>query len=159
MANRRAQTPEAIPKLFVEAWNARDPDAIAALFDDDAEFVNVTGLWWHDRESIRGAHAYGLDRIFNESHLETVTVRVRWLSDDVAIVHAKMRLTGQTPIEGAGRPRPRRTIFSFTVQRREDGTWSCASAHNTDVVPGAETNMIDEEGRFRHVSYRRPQDR
>ena len=35
----------------------RDSDALASLFDEDAEFVNGTGLWWHDRESIRqGAH-------------------------------------------------------------------------------------------------------
>ena len=41
--------------MFLEAWNHRDPDALAALFDKDAEFVNVTGLWWHTREEIRSA--------------------------------------------------------------------------------------------------------
>ena len=64
-----ATRPEQIPSLFAEAWNRRDPDALASLFEDDAEFVNVTGLWWHDRASIRKAHAYGLERIFNESKL------------------------------------------------------------------------------------------
>lgn len=59
--------PEQIPSLFAEAWNARNPDALAALFDEDAEFVNVTGLWWRDRASIRRAHAYGLERIFNQA--------------------------------------------------------------------------------------------
>jgi hypothetical protein len=39
--------------MFVDAWNHRDPDALAALFDTDAEFVNVTGLWWHTRDEIR----------------------------------------------------------------------------------------------------------
>lgn len=43
--------------MFVDAWNHRDPDALAALFDQDAEFVNVTGLWWHTRDEIRSAHA------------------------------------------------------------------------------------------------------
>lgn len=37
--------PESIPVVFVEAWNRRDPDTLASLFDEDAEFVNVTGLW------------------------------------------------------------------------------------------------------------------
>jgi uncharacterized protein (TIGR02246 family) len=41
--------PETVPSRFVEAWNARDTDGIAALFEKDAEFVNVTGLWWHER--------------------------------------------------------------------------------------------------------------
>jgi hypothetical protein len=62
-----ASRPEQIPSLFAEAWNARDADALAALFEDKAEFVNVTGLWWRDRQAIRNAHAYGLERIFNES--------------------------------------------------------------------------------------------
>ena len=50
------------------------PDAIAALFDPDAEFVNVVGLWWHDREAIRRAHAYGLTRIFQHSTLRIGTI-------------------------------------------------------------------------------------
>lgn len=56
-ARELAYRPEEIPSLFVEAWNRRDPNRIASLFDQDAEFVNVTGLWWHDRASIRKAHA------------------------------------------------------------------------------------------------------
>lgn len=146
--------PENIPVVFVEAWNNRDPDKLASLFDEDAEFVNVTGLWWHDRASIREAHAYGLKRIFNRSTLGLVRVRVKWLSDDVAVVHAKMRLSGQTPVGEAANPKTRHNIFSFVVHRGPRGEWRCASAHNTDVVPGAETNLIDEEGRFRSVSYR-----
>ena len=90
-----AARPEDLPRLFVEAWNKRDPDALASLFDSHAEFVNVTGLWWHDRASIRKAHAYGLERIFNASTLTVDERRVKQLSDDVAIVHAAMTLSGQ----------------------------------------------------------------
>ena len=50
-----AKRPEQIPSLFEDAWNKRDADALALLFDEDAEFVNVAGLWWHDRASIRKA--------------------------------------------------------------------------------------------------------
>jgi uncharacterized protein (TIGR02246 family) len=70
--------------MFVEAWNHRDPDALAALFDKDAEFVNVTGLWWHTREEIRSAHAFGLTRIFKDSWLRATDVRVKRLSDEIA---------------------------------------------------------------------------
>ncbi len=145
--------PDDVPVAFVAAWNARDPDAIAALFDEGAEFVNVTGLWWHDRAAIREAHAYGLTRIFPDSTLRLGGVRVKRLRDDVAVVHARMHLTGQTPAEGVTRPGERTTVFSFVVHRTPDG-WSCASAQNTDVVPGMETNVIDEEGRLRGADYR-----
>jgi len=148
-----ASRPEDIPRLFVEAWNKRDPDALASLFDSDAEFVNVTGLWWHDRVSIRKAHAYGLEHIFSSSTLTVIELRVKHLSDDVAIVHTAMTLSGQTPIAAVRRPGTRKTIFCFVVQR-VDGRWKCASAHNTDVVPNMETNVIDDDGAFRAANYR-----
>ncbi|NLG08868.1 MAG: SgcJ/EcaC family oxidoreductase [Deinococcales bacterium] len=144
--------PEQVPERFVRAWNARDADGIAALFDVDAEFVNVTGLWWHDREAIRRAHAYGLARAFDRSTLRLGAVRVKRLREDVAVVHARMHLTGQTPVAGVEAPGARTTLFSFVVHRVERG-WSCASAHNTDVVPGRETNVVDGSGRLRPVDY------
>lgn len=145
--------PQDIAHRFVQAWNDRDPDALAELFEEDAEFVNVTGLWWHDRAAIREAHAYGLTRIFSESTLQLSDVRVKSLSDTVAVVHARMRLTGQTPPEGVAKVRPRRTIFSFVVRLGPAG-WRCASAQNTDVVPGAETHAVDASGKMHAVTYR-----
>ena len=129
-----AQTsPEDIPALFARAWNDRDPDALASLFDEDAEFVNVTGLCWHDRESIRKAHAYRLERVFNKSTLATGETRVKLLSPAVAVVHARMTLSGEEPAGAVTQPAPRTTIVSFVVHRAGD-RWLCASAHNTDVM-------------------------
>jgi uncharacterized protein (TIGR02246 family) len=153
MAYTPLDRPESIPIVFIEAWNNRDPNTLASIFDADAEFVNVTGLWWHDRESIRKAHAYGLEHIFDRSTLQLVRVKVKWLSDDIAVVHARMRLSGQTPVGGVSTPQTRQNIFSFVVHREPEG-WRCASAHNTDVVPHMETNIIDDEGQFRSVNYR-----
>lgn len=149
------QAPDAMPHAFAEAWNARDADRLACLFDEDAEFVNVTGLWWHDREAIRKAHAYGLTRIFSRTELSVDTVRVKALTPDVTVVHAKVRLTGQTPVRGVENPGERTTIFSFVMYRGSEG-WLCVSAHNTDVVRGVETHVLDEQGQLRPVSYRRP---
>lgn len=146
-------TPERIPEAFVAAWNERDARALAALFDEDAEFVNVVGLWWHDRAAIERAHAYGFERIFPDSTLKLLRVTVKRLREDVAVVHARMRLTGQTPVAGVAAPGPRTNLFSFVVHRTAEG-WRCASAHNTDVVPGVETNVTDAAGRLRPVDYR-----
>ncbi len=145
--------PERLPGIWALAWNRRDADALAALFDQDAEFVNVTGLWWHDREAIRRAHRYGLDVIFSESELTVRRVSVKWIREDVAVVHAQMRLTGQTPLGAVEQPGPRTTIFSFVVHRTDAG-WRCASAHNTEVVPGKETHIVDDAGTLASVDYR-----
>jgi uncharacterized protein (TIGR02246 family) len=140
---RRA--PQDIPALFARAWNDRDADVLASLFDEDAEFVNVTGGCWHDRASIRQAHAYGLERIFNQSLLAIDETKVKLLSPDVAVVHARMTLSGQAPEGAVNQAGPRTTMVSFVVHRIAD-RWQCASAHNTDVIPKAETQATDAAG-------------
>ncbi len=147
------EKPENIANEFIEAWNGRDADRLASLFDEDADFVNVVGLWWYDRSAIRKAHAYGFERIFNASVLELISLKVRHLSEDIAIVHARMRLSGQSPVGAAATPKQRRNIFTFVVRRGDKG-WSCVAAHNTDIVPGMETNVIDDNGKFGSANYR-----
>lgn len=145
---------EDVPLKFVEAWNQRDAAGIAGLFVEDAEFVNVVGLWWHDRRAIWKAHDYGLRVIFNDSTLELRQTKVRQLSETHALVHARMKLTGQTGHEGMEKPRARFNVFSMVVEKRDKG-WVCVSAHNTDQVPGKETNIVDEEGNIQSVDYRK----
>lgn len=150
--------PEIIAQRFVEAWNRRDAAAIAALFDENAEFVNVTGLWWHNRRDIEKAHDYGLKTIFQQSTLSLIRTKVKFLSDDIAVVHAKMKLSGQTPVAGVSQPGIRRTLFSF-VMHRAQGQWRCASAQNTDIVPNMETHVRDEKGQLKAADYRPPSSR
>ena len=145
-----AATPEAIPARFAAAWMARDAGALAALFAEDAEFVNVVGLWWHDRKAIQAAHAYGLRRIFAESELKPGAVRVRMIGDAAAVVQCRFTLTGQSLPDG-GRAGPRRTILSFVAERRESG-WAVVAAQNTDIVEGAET--FANTGILRAADYR-----
>src|SRR5690606_12944242 len=45
-----AESPEDVPRLFVENWNDRRADLLAELFEEDADFINVVGLWWENRE-------------------------------------------------------------------------------------------------------------
>jgi len=79
----------------------------------DAEFVNVTDLWWHTRDELRSAHAYGLTRIFKDSSLQATDIRGKRLSDEIAVVHARMTLTGQTSVGEITTPRPRSNVMSF----------------------------------------------
>jgi uncharacterized protein (TIGR02246 family) len=149
-----AQEPEDIPALFVEAWMQRDAGFLSSLFSEDAEFVNVVGLWWHNKEDIRKAHAFGFEKIFGDSNLRLMETTVKKLDDHIALVHARMRLRNQTPSNENENPSIRQNIFSFVVRKLND-TWICESAHNTDIVPGADTNLVDEDGSFRSVKYRK----
>jgi uncharacterized protein (TIGR02246 family) len=49
---------EALAAGFSESWNTHDMARFAGLFAPDADFVNVVGMWWKNREEIEKAHAY-----------------------------------------------------------------------------------------------------
>lgn len=144
--------PEDLPHLFAQAWNERDARNLANLFAEDAEFVNVVGLWWHRREDIFKAHHYGLKVIFKDSHLNVSRTKVKMLKEDIALVHAKMHLRGQSTDRRTEQPEDRYNLFSFVVMRQSEG-WECVSAHNTDIIPGAETNIV-KDGTLTHTNYR-----
>lgn len=130
---------------------ARDAAALAALFAEDADFVNVVGIWWRDRAAIERAHAYGLATFFADSTLRVGRVRTRMLGPDHAVVHARLRLSGQHRPEG-GTADDRQTILSLVATRGQQG-WTVVSAQNTDIVPGAET-FVAQGGNLSARDYR-----
>lgn len=156
--------PDEVAHGFARAWERADADAIAALFTEDADFVNVVGFWWTRREQIRHNHAYGFEHIFPGSAMTLERVRVRDLGD-TAVVHARWRIEGQAmppprgraPVsEGLGsasvglgpegRAGERRGILIFVVHRQEDGSWLAVAAQNTDIVPSAQTLLAGDAG-------------
>lgn len=137
-------TPEDIAPAFAAAWMDRDADALAALFTEDADFVNVVGIWWEDRAAIRKAHHYGLTTFFRSSRLTVGRTKLRRIGPDAAVVHARMILSGQTAPDGSEAGR-RNGILSFVMARQGDGGWLCVSAQNTDIVPGRETFVRQDD--------------
>ncbi|WP_170328239.1 SgcJ/EcaC family oxidoreductase [Ruegeria arenilitoris] len=132
------ETPEDIPHFFAKAWMARDAKALARLFAKDADFVNVVGLWWHNRADIERAHDYGLKTFFQESEILPRRIKVRRVGENIAIIHTRWKLTGQIDKQGE-KLGVRFAIMVFVAERTTDG-WHVLAAHNTDVVPGKETN-------------------
>lgn len=144
--------PQEIAQRFAEAWNRYDAKQLANLFFEKADFVNVTGKWWDNKEDIFKAHDFGFRVIFKNSHLEVITVKEKILSDDVAVVHTRVRVSGQTKKETI-ESGTRETMFLF-VLRKSGGQWLCESAQNTDIIFGKQTNIRDEKGELKSVSYK-----
>ena len=142
---------ESVARAFFERWNNGDADGLAALFAEDADFVNVVGIWWRNRKSIRKAHAYGFERIFRNARLSITELKVRVLRPDVHIVHSVSTLVGQTGPDGkpAG---PRVAVITMVTERRGDG-FVIVSAQNTDRVEGADTHLAGPAG-LTTASYR-----
>jgi uncharacterized protein (TIGR02246 family) len=124
---------QAVSAAFVDDWNRHDMRRFAELFAEDAQFVNVIGLWWSGRSEIQKQHeALHATRMRNSQLVATETA-VHLLRPDVAVVHVRWQLTGDTGIDGVTLPMRRGIMSLVTV--RTGSKWQIASAQNTDVVP------------------------
>jgi len=143
-------TPDAFPHAFTSAWMARDAQALANLFVADADFVNVVGIWWEERSAIERAHGYALGSFFSQTRLSPGRIKTRMMGEDAAVVHCRFHLSGQTAPDGSAAD-PRSTIIVFVLTKTEQG-WQAVAAQNTDIVPGAETQL--NTGGLKPADYR-----
>ncbi len=142
---------EAVARAFFDRWNDGDADGIGALFAEDADFVNVVGLWWRNRKAIRKAHDYGFQRIFQNAGVEITELVTRALTPDIHIVHTVSTLDGQSGVDGSEAGR-RVAVISMVTRRMPSG-FEIVSCQNTDRVEGADTHVVEGDG-FRPASYR-----
>ena len=128
--------PAGVATAFADAWNRHDMEAFAALFREDASFVNVVGLWWRSRAEIKAAHEATHATMFRNSQLSGTVSSVQDVGPaGVKSVHFTWELTGiEAP--GGGIVPARQGILLLVVVE-EDGDWRIAVAQNTDIVPGA----------------------
>ncbi|WP_343712673.1 SgcJ/EcaC family oxidoreductase [Inquilinus sp.] len=126
---------EDVPAAFILAWNRHDMAALAALFAEDADFVNVVGAWWRSRAEIGAAHVATHATIFKESRLEGEVAEITRLGPGVAALHVAWTLDGLRGPDGTP-AEPRQGILLLVLTEATDG-WRIRIAQNTDIVPGA----------------------
>lgn len=118
---------------FVQAYNAQDAQALAALYTEDAAVVDSSGEATRGREAIAAMYAQG----FAEApglKIEASVETVRKLTPDVAQAEGESRLSGG----GAGEA-PEVSRFSALLLKR-DGKWVLAElrdypAPEADLTP------------------------
>ena len=128
------QRVEDIVRAFVEAWNRHDMEAFADLFADDAEFVNLVGLWWKGRAKIREAHVATHATLFKRSRLSLDEIAVRFVRPDVAVARASWRMTGHVSPLGNALPERQGVLVNLIVHN--SNVWKIVDAQNTDIADG-----------------------
>jgi len=120
---------------FDEAFNKHDADAVAALYTDDAEFINISGMWWRGRAEIRRGTAFVLANIFQNTTIQTDSISVRFPTRDTAIAVITQHTVGSFVL-------PDGTRISSTSARltyflvKAGGCWMIAGGQNTEIKPG-----------------------
>jgi uncharacterized protein (TIGR02246 family) len=117
---------------FIDCWNRHDMAQFAQLFARDADFVNVVGMWWKNRQEIEKAHAHSHATFFKNSRLSGEIARLKFLRPDVATVHVLWELVGQVEPDGSV-GQPRKGIL-LLVCVKNDSAWLIHSAQNTDIL-------------------------
>jgi uncharacterized protein (TIGR02246 family) len=119
---------------FARCWNAHDMAAFAELFAENAQFVNVVGLWWRGRQEIREAHAFSHATMFRQSTLRIEETSARFVAPQLALVRARWTLRGHVSPDGT--PLPERGGLLLTTLSRARGRWEIVDSQNTDIVEG-----------------------
>lgn len=121
----------------VAGWNAMDAEQWAADFSENSDFVNIIAMHFTNRAQNVQRHAFLFETIFEGSTLDADILRVRALTDDVALVHTRFSLRGHR----ANPPGVRntetgvlKTHISFVLQRIDD-EWRIVAAQNTAIGP------------------------
>jgi uncharacterized protein (TIGR02246 family) len=120
---------------FDEAFNRHDADAVAALFTDDAEFINVSGMWWRGKAEIKRGTAFVLANIFQNTTLQTDSVSARFPTRDTAIAVVAQHTVGSFVLPDGTRIASRNNRLSYFLVKA-GGRWLIAGGQNTEITPG-----------------------
>lgn len=142
------ESPLGVAEAFRRAFEDASATGIADCFTDDADFVNVVGLWFRGRRQIEFNHAIGFRDMFPSVSMTFEDTSVCSLGPEVAVVRARLRMTGQVGATGA-----RRGMLMFVCQRQDDGGWLAVSGQNTDIIDGAQTLLPGADGIVRPARY------
>jgi uncharacterized protein (TIGR02246 family) len=121
---------------FNAAWNAHDPDAIAEVLADDAQFITVNGAWTTSRQGFRDLmqRLHGPNGPFRMSTQRSPEMRVTFLAPDIAILHTRFWIKGEVMHDALSQED--RESVGTRVLRKTGGRWRIVATQNTDVRPG-----------------------
>lgn len=110
------------------AWAAGDGEAFASVFAEDADFTVWNGIFEKGRGEIAAGHQQIFDTFYKDTKLGVEIRSVRFLREDVAVVHAEGRVfKGEEDYAAAPLAVP------VCVLVKDEGRWRIAVFHNTRV--------------------------
>jgi uncharacterized protein (TIGR02246 family) len=121
---------EAIHGLYfqmIDGWNKGSGDVFAAPFAEDGDLVSFDGTHLKGRQEISSFHQQLFDTFVKDSRLVGKIRSVRFLTADVALIHAVSGtiMAGQSDIDSE------RNSIQTLVAIKSDGQWHLAAFQNT----------------------------
>ena len=136
---------------FAAAWESKDAAALGSLFAEDADYVNVVGLWWTSRHSIQRVFKRSFKDEFKTATFTFEKVSFRQVGSDAAVLHGRWQISGQVDPEDEVAD-VRRGMIMFVLEKVADASWLIVSAQATDIAIAADT-LIARDGQLTATSY------
>src|SRR5918994_1832465 len=121
----------ALYQQLMDGWNQGSGAAFAAVFTEDGDLIGFDGTHFKGRQEIAPFHQQLFDKWLKGSRLVGEGKDVRFLSPDVALMHA----VGGTVMRGKTDPVPERDSIQTLVAICQDGEWRLAAFQNTRLHP------------------------
>ena len=122
----------ALYQQSMDGWNQSSGDAFAAVFTEDGDLVGFDGTHLKGHQETAPFHQQLFDKWLKGSRLVGQVKDVRFLSSDVALMHA----VGGTVMRGKSEPTPERDSIQTLVATRQEGDqWRLAAFQNTRLHP------------------------
>jgi uncharacterized protein (TIGR02246 family) len=112
---------------MIDGWNKGKGDDFAAPFAEDGDLVGFDGTHLKRRQEIASFHQQLFDTFLKGSRLVGKVRSVRFLTADVALIHAisGTMMSGQSDID------PERNSIQTLVAIKSNGQWHLAAFQNT----------------------------
>lgn len=123
--------PEDAAAEFQAAWNAHHMNALGALFDEDATFVNRFGHLVRGVDEIMALHVPIHETIYSDSTLENELIAVDHIAEGAAVVHFWSRLSA-----GVAHPAGPHKVDTLilAVLTNKDGGWRIRALENVTLT-------------------------
>lgn len=119
-------------------WTRNDATAYAALFAANVDYVAFDGTRLIGRVANAATHAMLFETVLKDSRLIGDTADIRFLTEDVALVHS----VGTVVFPWQDRPPAgRRSIQTLVFQREAEG-WIIAAFHNARIRPAPRPDSL-----------------
>src|SRR5918996_3544758 len=113
---------------LMDGWNRGSGKAFAAPFAEGGDLVGFDGMHLRGRQEIASFHQQLFDTFVKGSRLVGKIRNVRFLTPDVAIMHA----VGGTIMDGQTDIEPKRnSVHTLVAMKGNDGKWRLAAFQNT----------------------------
>jgi uncharacterized protein (TIGR02246 family) len=115
-----------------DAWNKHDMEAFVADTMPDVDWINVVGMHWRGRETVRRAHAVVHKGLFANSRMLHSQSELRQIAPNVVIETHIDRIEG-VGLRPDGKPYPDDGNLITMVFVKSGGAWRIAHAHNVHI--------------------------